>query len=390
MDDKITRIELTEVAIPFKKEVRDLMGGSGGGLGMAIPAEEPWLGGDFVICRLITKSGVVGCSEAFVWLPETGVSPRQIVEAVQSDMAHYVLGESAFNTGRIAMRLDNNITRNEVAKGMLDSALHELQARLINRPVVDLLGGAQVNKLPLTGLIPLLDGVEMMVGLALQWQSNGCKTIRVKLGEGVVRDVEIMRAMRKALGPDVKLRVDYNQAYSAYEAIEAIEAITPFGLQIAEQPTKSNNYLAMAEVQKHVKVPIMAHEGCFSLSELHQLHELGAIGAVGINAERPGGLTAAVKAIHFAEQQGYGVVLHNQPAGLGSVWQVHLGAAFHNSLSYDMELFGAVMLEHDLLKTPLNYSEGGVCLPEGPGWGVELDLEAVEKYATRPTTIIES
>ena len=388
-EDRIVRIELTEVAIPFKKEVQEVMQGSGNGLGMAIPAEEPWLGGDFVICRLFSASGATGMSEAFVWLPESGVSPGGIIETIRSDMAQFVLGESPFDTERLMTRLNNNVTRNEIAKGLLDSACFELKAQLAGQSVANLLGGVQKRELPLAALIPLHSDTSTMVWLAQHWHAQGSRTIRVKLGESIERDVEIMSAMRDALGSDVRLRVDYNQAYSAWDAIAAINAIEPFHIEVAEQPTSASNYLAMAGVQKRVNVPLMSHEGCFSLSEIHQLHALGAIGAVGINAERPGGLSAAVRAIHFAEQNGLGVILHNQPAGLGSVWQAHLGAAFHSSLHYDMELFGHVMLEHDLLKTPMDYSNGTLTLPEGTGWGVELDLDAVEHYAVRPTVVIE-
>lgn len=388
-EDTIVRIELTEVAIPFKKEVQEVMQGSGNGLGMAIPAEEPWLGGDFVICRLFSASGTTGMAEAFVWLPESGVSPGGIIETIRSDMAQFVLGESPFDTERLMTRLNNNITRNEIAKGLIDSACFELKAQLVGQSVANLLGGVQKRELPLAALIPLLGDTSTMVWLAQHWHAQGSRTIRVKLGESIERDVEIMSAMRDALGNKVRLRVDYNQAYSAWDAIAAIKAIEPFGIEVAEQPTRASNYLAMAEVQKRVNVPLMSHEGCFSLSEIHQLHALGAIGAVGINAERPGGLSTAVRAIHFAEQNGLGVILHNQPAGLGSVWQAHLCAAFHSSLHYDMELFGHVMLEHDLLKAPLDYSNGTLTLPEGPGWGVELDLDAVEHYAVRPTVVIE-
>ena len=71
----IERIELFPVHVPFRAEVRETMAASEGGLGMAIAAEEPWLGGDFVIARMTAEDGSQGVGEAFVWLPETGVSP---------------------------------------------------------------------------------------------------------------------------------------------------------------------------------------------------------------------------------------------------------------------------------------------------------------------------
>ena len=117
---------------------------------------------------------------------------------------------------------------------------------------------------------------------------------------------------------------------------------------------------------------------------------MGAIEAVGINAERPGGISNAVRAIHYAEQKGFGVVLHNQPAGLGSAWQIHLGSAFYSSLQYEMELFGQIMMEHDLLKQPLDYCDGGVHLPHSPGFGVDIDPDALRDYATGPTVIVDT
>ena len=79
---QITRIELTPVFVPFHKDVLAMMTGGEGGLGMAIAAEEKWQGGDFVICRMITDTGESGVGEAFVLLPETGISPEQIIDII--------------------------------------------------------------------------------------------------------------------------------------------------------------------------------------------------------------------------------------------------------------------------------------------------------------------
>ena len=76
MKNYIERIELTPIFVPFKEYVQKAIEQSEGGLGMAIGAEESWLGGDFVICKLVGNDGSVGVGESFVWLPETGVSPN--------------------------------------------------------------------------------------------------------------------------------------------------------------------------------------------------------------------------------------------------------------------------------------------------------------------------
>ena len=85
---------------------------------MAIPAEEEWLGEDFVICQLVTDDDIIGISEVFVWLPETGVSPAQVIEVIQNYLSRYLLNEDPMNIEKINTRMDNNVARNEVAKGL--------------------------------------------------------------------------------------------------------------------------------------------------------------------------------------------------------------------------------------------------------------------------------
>jgi muconate cycloisomerase len=133
----------------------------------------------------------------------------------------------------------------------------------------------------------------------------------------------------------------------------------------------------------------MAHEGCFSLTDVTALIELGAVRVLGVNSERPGGITQALRAIDYASRRGLGTVLHNQPLGIASAAQVQLGAARASVLGHAMELFGHVMLEDDLILEPLDYSGGFVRVPEQPGLGVALDVDALDRYATAAPVVLE-
>jgi len=386
---KIVGIELTPLFVPFREGVKQAMGSAAGGLGMAIPAEEAWLGGDFVICRLLAEDGNAGLGEAFVWLPETGTSPRQIIDIVENGLGKYVLGESPFQVERIRSRMDNNVTLNEVAKGMLDMACYDLMGRISGRPAGDFMGGRVVDEIPLAALIPLM-APEDMVRLAQGFYKQGMLTIRVKLGRSIAEDARIIGGMREALGPEVRLRVDYNQAYGPAAAVRAIKAIEPFGIDLAEQPVRAADYLGMAYVQKRVSTPLMCHEGCFSLKDIVSLVELGAVGVIGINSTRPGGVTNALRAITYAELRGLGVVVHDQCLGIASAMQIHLASARFNSLGHAPELFGHVMMEDDLITEELDYSNGTAKHPKGPGFGVELDLAALAKYAAGPAVKLKA
>jgi muconate cycloisomerase len=379
---RIVSIELTPVVIPFQEIVREAMS-KAGGLGMAIPAEEAWTGIDCAICRLTDEAGNTGLGEAYVWWPETGTSPNQIIEVISQALAKYVLGESPFEAEKICRRMDNNVARSEAAKGLLDMALYDLMGKMRGVPVCELIGGKPVE-VPLSALIPLMDA-EGMVFLAKMFFDQGYRTLRLKLGHGIEQDVEIIKAVRDEFGKQVRLRVDYNQAYSALDAVKAIMSIEPYDIDVAEQPVAAADYVAMAYVQQRVKTPLMAHEGCFSLGDICTLYELKAIRAVGINTERPGGVTAALKAMDFAKRQRMGVIIHNQSAGISSAVLAHLAAARVKDLGHAIELFGDVMLEDDLITESIDYSGGKVRVPAGPGWGVTLDEAALDKYRTGST-----
>jgi muconate cycloisomerase len=216
------------------------------------------------------------------------------------------------------------------------------------------------------------------------------RSFRFKLGDGIEGDVRIISRARELLGDEVRLRVDYNQAYSAADAVRAIRSIEPFGVDLAEQPVRASDFVGMARVQQSVDTPLMAHEGCFSLQDIVTLVELDAVRVVGANSERPGGITNALRAINYAEQRGLGVVLHNQPLGIASAVQVHLAAARYHALGHAIELFGQVMMEDDLIVEPLDYEGGTVKVPKAPGFGVELDEDALARYALSSSVVLEA
>jgi muconate cycloisomerase len=385
---KIVRIELIPLKVPFWEFVKKTMAAGAGGVGMAIPVDEPWEGGEFVIARLTAEDGNEGLGEAFVWLPETGTTPGQIIGVIEAALGKYVLGESPFNVEAMLDRMDRNVNRSEVAKGLLDMACYDLMGKIAGKSASEIMGGPGPGPVPLCALVPLMD-LEIMAQMAESFVKQGYGTLRIKLGRSVDEDVKIMERLRAAAGDRVRLRVDYNQAYRPEEAARAIRAIEPFRVDVAEQPVRSADFLGMAWVQKQVDTPLMAHESCFSLTDIAVLIELQAIGVVGINSERPGGVTNALRAVSYAQQRGLSCLLHNQPLGIASAMHLHLACARRAGFTHATELFGFAMLEDDLIAEPISYENGSARPPAGPGWGVELDREALAKYAAGPTVKLE-
>ena len=383
---RAVRLDLFAVRVPFSAIARQAMDGSDNGLGMAIAAEEPWEAGDFVLARLEDEEGTAGWGEVFMWLPETGVSPAEVISAIVGGLGRYVVGACPADVRAIGARMERNVARNEVAKGLLDLACHDLAARQVDRPVHDLVGGRGTDTIGLCGLVPLAP-IEDVVAICAGYVGAGYPTLRLKLGTGVDADRDTIAAVRAEVGDDVRLRVDYNQAYSVPQAVRALRMLEPFGIDAAEQPLATGDLLGMAELSRRTTIPVFLHEGAFTTRDLVTLIELGGCGVVGLNAERPGGLTAALDVIDYAALRGLGTIIHNQPLGLGTAVLAHLAAARFDRLGHDVELAGDVMFDETLVVDPPTRHGGRLVVPSGPGWGVEVDRDALDRFTTTTTSI---
>jgi muconate cycloisomerase len=380
------RLDLMAVRVPFSALARQAMDASGNGLGMALAAEEPWEAGDFVLARLEDEAGTAGWGEVFMWLPETGVSPTEVISAIVGSLGRYVVGACPADLRAIGARMERNVTRNEVAKGLLDLACHDLAARQVGRPVHDLIGGRGAETIGLCGLVPL-GSVDDTVALCAGYVGAGYRTLRLKLGTGVEADREVIAAVRAAVGDGVRLRVDYNQAYSVPQAVRALRSLEAYGIDAAEQPLAAADVIGMVELSRQTTIPVFLHEGAFTTRDLVTLIEMGGCGVVGVNAERPGGLTAALDVIDYAALRGLGTIIHNQPLGVGTAVLAHLAAARFDRLGHDVELAGDVMFDESLVVAPPTRIRGELVVPTGPGWGVEVDRDALDRYTTATASI---
>jgi muconate cycloisomerase len=380
------RLDLFAVRVPFSSIAQQAMAKSENGLGMAIAAEEPWEAGDFVFARLEDEEGIAGWGEVFVWLPETGVSPTEVISAIVGALGRYVLGARPAEVRAIGSRMARNVTRNEVAKGLLDLACHDLAARQLGLPVHDLIGGRGTDTLGLCGLVPLAP-VDDVVAICAGYVGAGYRTLRLKLGTGIEADREVVAAVRAEVGDGVRLRVDYNQAYSVPLAIRALRSLEPYGIDAAEQPLDVADLLGMVALSNQTAIPVFLHEGAFDARDLLTLIDLGGCGVVGINAERPGGITAALDVIDHAAARGLGTIIHNQPLGVGTAVLAHLAAARFEQLGHDVELAGDVMFVETLVIRPPVRHGGRLEVPTGPGWGVEVDRDALDRWTTATASI---
>jgi L-Ala-D/L-Glu epimerase len=299
----------------------------------------------------IRAGGVVGCGEA--------APVARYEESAQSALAYAeeaatAIGDDPFAVEEIMARLPK---REFAARAAIDAALHDLQGKLVDRPVYQLLGLPRVGP-PTSWTIWLGDPDDMQRRAAAV--RGRFKRLKLKLGGGDGRDVERVRAVREVA--DVPLQVDVNEAWSLDEALEALPRLAELGVEYCEQPLPAGDP-GGAELKGWSQIAIYLDEDCHTLADVAAC----AARAHGINVKlaKSGGIREAVRMVHAARALGLGCMLGCMiESGLGIAAGATVASLFDH-----VDLDGNILLAQD--PWPGVAFEDGVQLPsERPGLGV--------------------
>lgn len=334
---------------------------------------------EFVLTRIHTDEGITGVGEAPPLPPLSPESQPVIVDVQKKWLAPAILGMDPFETEAIWEKMDFIAPTYSMAKAAIDMALWDIKGKSLDMPVHRLLGGSKPEKIPNVGLVGV-DEPEVVAGVAEDFVNDGYKGIRLKIAPG--RDVDCVAAVRDAIGGGVDLRVDCNQGYRVSEAIKMIREIEPYGIEFVEQPTVWWDFNGMAEVAGSVDTPLMSHESMYLLSDVKNLIDAGAVGVLGLKTYRPwGGLTGARRLLEVARVMNIPCMFHDDlemSVSLAAATQII--TAYKNVITHKCELSGyPEWLGSDVTTESVRFEKGYVHVPEGPGLGVELDQDKVEK-----------
>jgi L-alanine-DL-glutamate epimerase-like enolase superfamily enzyme len=213
--------------------------------------------------------------------------------------------------------------------------------------------------------------------------------LTLKLKAGAERETELfvdrVRAVRQAIGPDVRLRLDVNGAWDPATAEERLEAVARFDLEYVEQPLAGDDTAALAELRRRVRVPIAADESVESLKTARELLEADAVDVLVVKPARVGGIVVGTAIAELAAE-------HRVPVVVSTLFETGIGIAAALAMAAGMPTAGdlhdhglatAGLLEHDLLREELVVDGGRMWLPDRPGaggLGIDVDDEAIDRY----------
>lgn len=227
---------------------------------------------------------------------------------------------------------------------------------------------------------------------ALQAIEAGFTTLKLKAGaERETLDlVARVRAIRSAVGPDIRLRLDVNGAWDLPTAEDRLGAVARFGIEYVEQPLPADDGDGAAELRRLVEVPIAADEAAASLVAVRRLLAAGAADVLVVKSARVGGPLAVAEIAAAAAAYGVPVVISTLfetgigiAAALMAAAQLrHVpGARFPSPLAHGLATAG--LLEHDLLEEPLIVDAGRMRTPDGPAagrLGITVSRGAVARF----------
>jgi L-alanine-DL-glutamate epimerase-like enolase superfamily enzyme len=387
---KITKIECIPVSLKFAKPMK--MGG-----GTAECA-------DAVVVKIHTDEGITGICETGDTSPwYMGESQDSIMHNINKVYGPQVLlGEDPFNIERIVARMDKAAKVNNQSKAVIDYCLHDIMGKALGVPVYKLLGGLSNEKIPLA-FVMSSGTVEEVGAEGKTLVKAGFKALKLKVGAKTIEeDVEMLGALRQAVGPDIKIMTDTNGGWHYFQALRFLKKAAKYDLFLCEQPIPWWDIDGLARLRRKVDVPIFADESAAELNDLHKLLQRDAVDGFFLKVPKAGGIHKSQKWVNIAQSVGLMVMCGCMiDSGLGAAANAHFLAATEWMGKIEQEAIGPLNLynmpdtvtnppKDDLAVNILRYENGYLYPPDGPGLGVELNEAAVKKFATpgkSPTVI---
>lgn len=322
-----------------------------------------------VIVRIETDTGEEGFGEA----PPTAVITGDTLESIEGAIRNFISpsleGMEIENLDGIMKKLHSCIKGNTSAKAAVDMAVYDLYGKSMGRPLYKLLGGAR-DELT-TDLTISVNPILQMVEDSLQAVKDGFHILKIKVGKEGYKDVERIREIRQAVGPEAVIRVDANQGWTPKESVRMIQKMEDLDLKIdlVEQPVPAEDLEGMKFVTSRVATRILADETVFSPKQAIRVIEEQAADMINIKLMKTGGIYEALKIINIAEIYGIecmiGCMLESKIAVSAAA---HLAAG--KSIITAVDLDGPSLCREDPYEGGPLYEGAKIRMPKEAGIGI--------------------
>ena len=324
-----------------------------------------------VLTDVITDTGISGHSMVFTYTPAALKPTAELICNLEALVKGELLAPIEIEQ-KLAKRFRLLGTQGLVgiALAAIDMALWDALARVHSVPLVRLMGGAEKPLRPY-GAVGY-DGVEGCARAAESWATRGFTGIKAKIGYPTVQeDVAVVRAMRKAAGPEMVIMVDYNQCLTPTEAVGRLRILDDEGLTWVEEPTLAHDYAGHALVAREARTPIQCGENWWGTLDMEHAIEAHASDFVMPDVMKIGGVTGWLRAAALAHAKGIQVSNHLWP-------EISARLLCCTPTAHLLEYAD---WWNPILAEPLRVEKGMAIVSDVAGTGVDWDEDAVHRFA---------
>ncbi len=339
-------------------------------------------GASVVLVEVHTDEGIVGYGESI-----GSPLPSAIVGYLQ-EAASLCIGKDPFSNARLMASAYQRMFQGlgtcssprfagQVLAG-LEMALWDVMGKAVERPVHELLGGAVRDSISYFGFAQGESSAEVATD-AERLAGEGFEVIYIKVGRGDALDLETVAAVRRAIGPGKRLRVDPNESWTPVQLLRMARKFLSFDVEVIEQPTPCESISALAQVQRCSPISISADQAVFTPFDAFEVCRQQAADLLVIGLHETGGLTRMSKVAHIAEAAALNVCIHGlYETGITTAASMQVAATIPNLDDANQHM--TRFLEWDIVASPdLKPRNGELPVTRKPGLGFELDRDAVER-----------
>ena len=341
------------------------------------------------LVRLTLENGTIGYGEAW------GIPA--VNKAFEPFLSSYLVGTDVFSCEHVFSRILARHYHFGVQGGLMwsisgiDIAAKDAIGKLTGLPVAKLIGGQRISSVPIYASggylteTPREDYRPQIEAIA----EAAHPAVKIKIGLGPESDEERVAIAREILGDGVELLADINSNYTLDTALEAVDRLKPYRLGWIEEPLSPQDLQGYGRLRQRAPMPIAAGEALYTVFDFKQLTDMGGVDVLQPDLSLCGGFWQGCKIAELAHANHLRLSPHVWGGAVGLAAALHFIASLpahpHSDnipkpvlLEYDL---GGNPLRTELLKSRIVVENGAIAVPEGPGLGIEIDEEAVARYA---------
>ena len=324
---------------------------------------------EIVFVKLVSEAGHIGLGAGSPAEAITGENPDRCFEALNVNLAAAIGQQSISGIYGLMRRLDEAFADNPAARAAADMAIYDLFTQHLGVALVDYLGRCH-HKLP-TSITIGIKSIEESLEEAEEYLQRGFRILKIKTGNNVDKDIELVAKLREATGGKALIRVDANQGYQAEDFIRFQQATAKLGLEFTEQPLPANAIQEMAALPGELREAAAADESLFSPA--HALLLAGPqrpFGIFNIKLMKCGGIHPALQIANIAHLAAIDLMWGCMDESIISI-SAALHAAFACPATRYLDLDGSLDLARDIVSGGFAIKDGFMTIVEGPGLGVK-------------------